>query len=246
MTPSIESRASWAVASISLAILAVAFGGPWIAVYDSSWERGHRRALYTVNGKVHVPGRFAIDWIKVDKTGKYFDGDGSKVTDWHGYGAEVLAVGDAVVAATRDDIAENKTVSQTPARTALEDASGNYVALDLDGQHYALYEHLQPGSLKVKPGDRVKSGQVIALLGYTGESTGPHLHFHVSNNNSPLDAEGLPYAFAAFKQLGAYLPKEAFAQAQPWTPLQADKQANRRGEFPESFSVVEFSQRSGH
>jgi len=219
-------------------------GGPWVAVYDSSWERGHRRALYTVNGKVHVPGRFAIDWIKVDKSGKYFDGDGSKVTDWRGYGAEVLAVADAVVIATRDDIAENKAVSQTPARTALEDASGNYVALDLDGQHYAFYEHLQPGSLKVKPGDRVRTGQVIGLLGYTGESTGPHLHFHISNNNSPLDAEGLPYAFAAFKMLGSYLPKEAFAQAQPWTPLSPNSEANRRAEFPESFSVVEFLPRA--
>ena len=221
-------------------------GGIWVAVYDSSWERGHRRALYTVNGNLHVPGRFAVDWIKVDGSGKYFDGDGSKVADWHGYGAEVLAVADSVVAAARDDISESKAVSQTPTKAALEDASGNYVALDLDGQHYAFYEHLQPGSVKVKPGDHVKSGQVIGLLGYTGESTGPHLHFHVSNNNSPLDAEGLPYAFAGFKLLGAYLPKEAFAQSQPWTPLPADKEANRRAEFPESFSVVEFSQPIRH
>jgi len=191
---------------------------------------------------VHVPGRFAIDWIKVDRSGRYFDGDGSRVADWPGYGAEVLAVADSVVVAARVDIAENKTVSQIPVKAALEDASGNYIALDLDGRHYAFYEHLQPGSVKVKAGDRVKSGQVIGLLGYTGESTGPHLHFHISDNNSPLGAEGLPYAFAAFKQLGSYLPKEAFAQAQPWTPLPAGKEANRRAEFPESFSVVEFLQ----
>jgi len=46
-------------------------GGYWVAVYDGSWARGHRRSLYAVNGAVHVPGRFAIDWIKVDGTFEY-------------------------------------------------------------------------------------------------------------------------------------------------------------------------------
>jgi hypothetical protein len=69
-------------------------GGPWVAVYNESWELGHRRVLYAINGRVHVPGRFAIDWMKVDANGKYFQGDGSKVTDWFGYGAKVIAVSD--------------------------------------------------------------------------------------------------------------------------------------------------------
>jgi murein DD-endopeptidase MepM/ murein hydrolase activator NlpD len=43
----------------------------------------------------------------------------------------------------------------------------------------SAYMHLRKGSLAVKKGDLVKEGQVIALSGNTGESTGPHLHFEI-------------------------------------------------------------------
>src|ERR1700735_4420766 len=89
--------------------------GPWVAIYDTSAPRGHRRVTYAVQGSVHIPARFAIDWIKVDKQGKYFDGDGSIVKDWYGYGAEVVAVSDSVVAATREGVRESAPLITTPA-----------------------------------------------------------------------------------------------------------------------------------
>jgi murein DD-endopeptidase MepM/ murein hydrolase activator NlpD len=193
--------------------------GPWVAVYNESWELGHRRVLYAIKGRVHVPGRFAIDWMKVDANGKYFQGDGSKVTDWFGYGAEVIAVSDGVVTATRDGVAENSHVVEGVQRTTLEDASGNYITLDLGDGRYAFYEHLKPGSIRVRQGDRVRIGSVIGQLGYTGQSTGPHLHFHVSDNNSPLDAEGLPYAVQRFRILGTYSSPAAFGKSVPWSPI---------------------------
>ena len=67
---------------------------------------------------------------------------------------------------------------------------------------YAFYAHLQPGSLKVKLGDKVRRGQVVGLVGNSGNSTEPHLHFHVSDANSPLGCEGLPYALDAFEVQG--------------------------------------------
>ena len=51
----------------------------------------------------------------------------------------------------------------------------------------------------MKKGDRVRRGQVLALLGNTGSSSEPHLHFHVVDRNSALDAEGVPYAFESFE-----------------------------------------------
>ncbi len=77
----------------------------------------------------------------------------------------------------------------------LETVGGNYVALDLGGNRFAFYAHLQPGSIKAKVGDRVRKGQVLALLGNSGNSTEPHLHFQVTDGNSPLGSEGLPYVF---------------------------------------------------
>lgn len=213
-------------------------GGPWVAIYNTSWERGHRRVAYAVSGSVHIPGRFAIDWIKVDQNGKHFSNDGSWVKDWYGYGAEVLAVADSVVAATRDDVPESATL--VPAKVKLEDATGNYVALNLGNGHYAFYEHLKPGSIRVKPNDHIRRGSVIGLLGYTGESTGPHLHFHISDNNSPLNAEGLPYQFERFTIIGSYPSIEAFGKSQPWSQLPAGHQPQRRREFPAPFDVVNF------
>jgi len=121
---------------------------------------------------VHIPGRFAIDWIKVERNGKYFDRDGSIVADWHGYGAEVLAVADSIVATTRDGVAESSVVAEHPTRTPPDGRRRQLHSANLGRGWYAFYEHLKPGSIQVKPGDRVRRGRVIGLLGYTGESTG--------------------------------------------------------------------------
>jgi murein DD-endopeptidase len=216
-------------------------GGPWVAVYDSSWERGHRRVVFAVQGSAHIPGRFAIDWIRVKPNGKYFDGDGSNVTDWYGYGADVLAVADGIVADSRDGVPEGSVVTESAVATLPEEASGNYIAINLGGGDYAFYEHLKPGSVQVKPGEHVTRGQAIGRLGFTGQSTGPHLHFHVSDNNSPLNAEGVPYGLRAFKLLGGYPSTEAFGRSRPWTRLAGHAQAERREELPAPFDVVEFT-----
>lgn len=215
-------------------------GGPWAAIYDASWERGHRRVLYAVNGAVHVPGRFAIDWIRVGKQGGFAEGDGTRPSQWYGYGEDVLAVADALVASTGEGITESPTLAQNAARKVpLQDAAGNYVSLDLGGGRYAFYEHLKPGSVRVAKGDRVTRGQVIAQLGFTGESTGPHLHFHISDHDAPLDAEGLPYALASFHALGAYASIDDFAKGLPWQPT-AGGATPERNEMPAPLSVVEF------
>ncbi|WP_158628716.1 M23 family metallopeptidase [Dyella choica] len=216
-------------------------GGPWVAIYDARWERGHRRVMYAIDGSVHIPARFAIDWIRVGAHGGYARGDGAAPSQWFGYGAQVLAVADAVVASTGEGIPEPLTLAEGIAhKVPLENAAGNYVALALGDGRYAFYEHLKPGSIKVKPGDQVRRGQVIAQLGFTGESTGPHLHFHVSDANAPLDAEGLPYALDPFRVLGAYPSIETFDQGKPWLPSDKAGGDVRTGEFPAPLSVVDF------
>jgi murein DD-endopeptidase MepM/ murein hydrolase activator NlpD len=78
-------------------------------------------------------------------------------------------------------------------------AAGNFVILDIGGGHFVMYAHLRPGTLRVKTGDTVKRGDVIGLLGNSGNSTGPHLHFQVSNTDSPLATEGLPFVFDSYE-----------------------------------------------
>lgn len=209
--------------------------GPWIAVYEPSMNGGHRRALFAMNGKARIPARFAIDWIKLGADGKTSHGDAALLSNWAGYGEEVLAVADGVVAAAVDRFPEpTKPIT-------LDNSAGNLVTLDLGGGRFASYEHLKPGSVRVKTGDRVRSGQVLGLVGGSGSvSRGPHLHFHVSDGNSSLGAEGLPFVFKQFERLGAYDSIQAMASGKPWVARPIGQDSAVRMEMPRQQTVLRF------
>jgi len=208
-------------------------GGPWAAAYDPALPLGHRRYLYAVAGQVRIPGRFAVDWFAA---GPLSAETGARAAD--GSGAPVLAVADARVAATRDDVAD-PAKDQPRTRAALGDASGNYIALDLGDGRYAFYEHLQQG-LRVRPGERVRRGQVIARLGTTGQAPRPHLHFHVSDAPSPLDAEGLPFAQSGYTQTGRFDSIFEVGQDHPWQATDRAHIDAAHARLPEPNAVVMF------
>jgi len=212
--------------------------GPWAAVYDPSWERGHRRVIFTVNDSARIPGRFAIDFIRMNNKGQYAKGDENEIKNWYGYAADVLAVADGVVTSVRDDFSESATLSAHPDYPS-DKATGNYISIDLGNNHFAFYEHLKPGSSKVKPGQKVKKGAVIASLGFTGQSTGPHLHFHVATTNSPLGAEGIPFVVERFTLLGAYADLSGFGKV-VWKRAESSKQQIIVNERPGPNSVITF------
>lgn len=66
---------------------------------------------------------------------------------------------------------------------------GNVVIVRHDSKMTTLYAHNR--SLKVRLGEAVNQGQVIALLGSTGHSTGPHVHFEMRRSNTALDPRRL-------------------------------------------------------
>jgi murein DD-endopeptidase MepM/ murein hydrolase activator NlpD len=80
----------------------------------------------------------------------------------------------------------------------IERADGNHVVLDLGDGRYALYAHLKPGSAWVHEGQHVHRGQVLGLVGTSGNSSEPHLHFHVTDGPSPLASNGVPYLLHSF------------------------------------------------
>lgn len=200
-------------------------GGPWTAVALPGVDNGHRRFPYAVRGRVHIPGRHAIDWMPAVGFDPVSTGTGVAPD---GSGADVLAVADAEIVTVKAERAAD-------ARANVEDETGAMIVLRLaDGRH-AFYQHLAPG-LRLRPGMRVRRGQVIGKVGASGHVTQPHLHFHVADGPTPLDSEGLPYHFGAGRIAGRYTDKADFDAGKPW---QAEMQRPIDG-LPPANAVILF------
>lgn len=182
-------------------------GSDWLALNGPNNNSIHRRAILALNGRVFIAQRFAIDWVQLKTQDSTFTGDPKDNRNYKAYGADVLAVADATVVAAKDGIPQNIPGEDSRAvPITMETIARNHIILDLGSGNYCMYAHLQPGSLKVKPGDKVTRGQVLGLLGNSGNSTEPHLHFQVMDGPSPLGAEGLPYLIDSFELLSGRNP----------------------------------------
>ncbi|MBC7894694.1 MAG: M23 family metallopeptidase [Cytophagaceae bacterium] len=215
-------------------------GGPWAAIYDPTLPGGHRTAIYTVDGRARIPGRFAMDFVRLPTAGA-FD-IRATAPDRNGFGADVLAVGDGTIVAAVDDMRDNDNTGSAPRpRFGIEAGSGNYVTLALGRGHHAFYEHLKAGSITVRVGQRVRAGEVIGQLGHSGSSSiGPHLHFHVADANSLLGSEGRPFALQAFLERGAFADISAFVAGRRYEEPAGGAPRQRRREMPRPNSVVMF------
>jgi murein DD-endopeptidase len=168
-------------------------GEDWVAGNGPSNASAHRRALIPVNGCAYISQRFAIDWIEAYPDGKTYQGDPADNKNYRAYGHEIHAVADGTVTETKDGIPQNTPGAKSLAvPITLETIGGNHVIMNIGNGLYAFYAHMQPGSLRVKVGDKVKAGQVLGLLGNTGNSSEPHLHFDICTASSMLACEGMP------------------------------------------------------
>lgn len=169
----------------------------------------HRNAILPVNGHLADTQRFAVDYMRLDPQGQLVNGDPADYRNYTAFGADVLAVADATVVATLDNLPEQVPGSlPDPATITLETVDGNHVILDLGDGRYAFYAHLQPGSVRVQAGQRVTRGQPLGLLGNTGNTSAPHLHFHVMDGPSVLGSSGLPFTIDTFSLAGRIDPAQ--------------------------------------
>jgi hypothetical protein len=161
----------------------------------------HTRAAMPIDGRAWIAQRYAVDWEQLNASGAIYSGPREKLESYAIFGQPALAVADADVASITDGAPE-QTPGKYPTHISPVAADGNSVILDLGQSRYALYAHLQPGSIRVHPGDRVKLGQVLGLVGDSGNSVVPHLHFQVTNGPSSMASNGLPYEIREFEVTG--------------------------------------------
>lgn len=175
-------------------------GGIWLAGDGPANQSAHRRSTMAIDGSVHISQRFAVDWIKVGPNGDSHHDAADRNDNWWGYGEPVLAVADGEITEVTDGIPDN-VPRKLPDRITLDNIAGNHVTLRI-GTSFVTYAHLKPGSIVVHPHDQVHRGAVLARLGNSGQATAPHLHLQVTDRDSVLQSEGLPFLFERFVYLG--------------------------------------------
>lgn len=194
--------------------------GQWFSAVGPTPHTAHRWAL---------PEEFAFDIVRLGDGTSSHRGAGTAFEDFYAYGADVLAAADGKVVAAVADLAEDPATLRQPGETAEaygeragayqmqlittdpDSIGGNYVAIDHGNGEFSVYAHLKAGSVAVKVGDVVKTGQVVGKLGSSGNSTEPHLHFQVCDKPEPLNCVGIPVNFT-----GIELPYADYAR-----PLQS-------------------------
>lgn len=176
-------------------------GGKWVAASGCCTKNPHRSATLAIDGTIHAPERFAIDFVQMNSEDRLFTGPLNQLSSYAYYGVPIHAARAGKVVAVVDGLPE-ETPGTSPANPTVQTAGGNHVVVDMGKGRYAFYAHLKTGSVRVNKGQKVKTGQILGLLGNTGNSDSPHLHFHVMDSPSPLQSNGLPYTFKSFRGQG--------------------------------------------
>lgn len=178
-------------------VLLLPFKGEWFVFWGGDTKE--------LNQHHDVPNQqFAFDLLKVGPTPSSaigsvergrptyssHKGDGKKNEDYYAYGQEILAPADGTVTEVIDGVRDNAPGSMNP-----YSALGNAVIIQYAEHEVSIMAHLKPGSIRVKPGDKVKRGQVVGLCGNSGNSSEPHLHFHLQNTPVVQDGTGIKIFF---------------------------------------------------
>ncbi len=176
-------------------------------VYDGHDFYGHhRRWDYMIPGLRQLGFttnfmRYSFDFVTVDAEGNMSRGPEEKNESWFGFGREIRAAGAGTVVAVHDAQPDDRKFNPPMiAQRGTMAVWGNYVVVDHGSGELALYGHIRQNSSRVKTGQRVKSGEVIAAVGASGSSLFPHLHFQLQTGPD-TSSEGLPSTFHRFDRI---------------------------------------------
>jgi hypothetical protein len=191
------------VSSRKALVIAPPLRGPgWVIGNGCCAEpTSHRSGVLAINGGLHNGERFAIDFFQLSPAGTVSVGPHDQLSSYPYFGAEVLSATKGTVVGVVDRLPDGPISFELPPITAA-DAGGNHVVVAIGHGHYAFYAHLQPGSVRVKVGDRVSVGETLGLLGNSGNSNAPHLHFQLMAGPTPLASNGIPFRFGSFRSEG--------------------------------------------
>ncbi len=155
----------------------------------------------------HTASReYGMDFLKLGLDGKCRSFKSESLEDYHGFGAMVRSAADGRVVSIRSDAPDTVkerlswiSASGDDIRSMSEYSEsrfGNHVLIDHENGFWSYYCHLKQGSVQVKEGDRIQTGDSIAELGNSGDSRIPHLHFQINDGPNPHGSRSIPIYFS--------------------------------------------------
>jgi len=162
--------------------LQLPFQGEWYVFWGG-------RTLKQNYHAVNKAQRFAYDLI-IMKNGESHSGDGKKLTDYYCFGNDVTSPAAGTIVWSCDSLPNNE-IGQTDSRHPV----GNGVVIDHGNGEFSLIAHLQPKTQHFKVGDKVKAGDLLGKCGNSGNTSEPHVHYHLQDGPDITTAEGLPVTF---------------------------------------------------
>jgi peptidase M23-like protein len=188
-----------------------------VLVWDGhDYNSHHRRFDYTLavfqqRGLTTNSQRYGYDFVLVNEQGVMYRGRPKDSDDWYlgksddnelyfAFGQPVYAAGAGRVADAHDGEPDDRRVNRAELAKRPTAIGGNYVVIDHLNGEYSWFGHLKKGSVKVKPGQMVKQGEVIGQIGNSGDSLFPHLHYELRTGPGMKGVEGLPSYFSGFRR----------------------------------------------
>ena len=169
------------------------FKGKWMTINGGSLkENSHSWDILTQ--------RYAYDFVIVDDKNSSSKNDGRKLDDYYCYSKEVLSPANGEVVKIKNGVRDYQGVGDLTVDWKTTDFRGNHIIIKHNNSEYSFIAHILKNSFTVRVGDKVKSGQVVGICGNSGNSTEPHIHYHLQNNRCIWIGTGLPIKFNRFKR----------------------------------------------
>lgn len=141
-----------------------------------------------------ISQRYAYDF-EIRRNNLPYHEDYTKCENYYSYKKNIIAPSDGWIVDIKDEYDDTRILKDRSVICDVDDLRGNYIMIKHKNNEYSLIAHILKNSFKVKIGDLVKEGQVIAKVGNSGNTEGPHIHFQVQKGNDFNNSQGLIIRF---------------------------------------------------
>lgn len=163
--------------------LKLPFKGEWTVL----WGGDSKELNYHIE---NIAQKNAFDILITDSTGSSHKNNGENNEDYYAFDQPIFAPCDGEIVLAVDGVKDNETGILNPIYL-----SGNSVILKTNNNEFLVFAHFKNHSVDVKEGQKIKEGQKLGLCGNSGNSSEPHLHFHIQNIEDMNIATGVKCYF---------------------------------------------------